>query len=79
MKENVKNVSEEQGHMGLNTVNSKKVTSLQIIYVTFDFNCLKMCELNNKSGEKESEIIKHLRHQNIILCRSLPFNSKRNW
>ena len=51
-----KNASEEQSHIGLNTVNSKKVTSLQIIYITFDFNCLKTCELNNKSGEKESEI-----------------------
>ena len=46
MKENVRNVSEKQENMRLNSVNlrtqkKKKKTRLQIIYVTSDFNWLK--------------------------------------
>ena len=46
MKENVKNVSEKQEeNMRLNSVDLEKMTSLQIVYVTGDFNWLKTCEL----------------------------------
>ena len=48
MKENVRNVSEKQENMRLNSANSKKITSLQIIYVTGDFNWLKTCEFKTK-------------------------------
>ena len=48
IKENVRNVSEKQENMRLNSVNSKKITSLQIIYGTGDFNWLKTCELKTK-------------------------------
>ena len=48
MKENVRNVSEKQENMRLNRANSKKITSLQIIYVTDDFNWLKTCEFKTK-------------------------------
>ena len=53
MKENVRNVSEfssieKQENMRLNSVNSKKITKLQIIYNTGDFNCLKTCELKTR-------------------------------
>ena len=48
MKENVRNVSEKQENMRLNSVNSKELTSLSTIYVTCDFNWLKTCELKTK-------------------------------
>ena len=48
MKENVRNVSEKQENMGLNSVNSKKLTSSETIDVTCDFNWLKTCELKTK-------------------------------
>ena len=38
MKVNVKNVSEKQENMTLNSVNSRKITELYIIYVAGDFN-----------------------------------------
>ena len=45
MKENVKNVSEKQeGNMRLNSVDLEKMTSLRIVYITGNFNWLKMCE-----------------------------------
>ena len=49
MKKNLKNGSEKQENMRLNNVNSKtqKITSLQIIYATGDFNWLKSRELKN--------------------------------
>ena len=40
MKENVRNVSEKQENMGLNSVNSRKIITLKIVYVTGDFNWL---------------------------------------
>ena len=50
MKENVRNVSEKTENARLNSVNSrsKKRTNLQIIYVTWGSNWLKMCELKTK-------------------------------
>ena len=48
MKENVRNVSEKQENMRLNSVNSKELTSSETIYVTCDFNWLKTCELKTK-------------------------------
>ena len=45
MKENVKNVSEKQEeNMRLNSVDLEKMTSLWIVYITSNFNWLKMCE-----------------------------------
>ena len=43
IKENVRYVSEKQENMRLNSVNSKtkKITRLQIVHVTGDFNRLK--------------------------------------
>ena len=41
MKVNVKNVSEKQENMTLNSVNSRKITELYIIYVAGDFSWLK--------------------------------------
>ena len=41
MKENVRNVSEKQENMRLNSVNSKEIRSLRIIYVIGDLNWLK--------------------------------------
>ena len=57
--------------MRLNSVNSEaqKITGLQIIYSTGDFNWLKTRERNNKLSEKQPKIIKHLRYQkNICVC-----------
>ena len=41
MKVDVKNVSEKQENMRLNSVNSRKITELYIIYVAGDFIWLK--------------------------------------
>ena len=77
LKEHLKNVNE---NMRLNNANSKKKTSLWIIFTTCDFNCLKTCELNNKLSKKRSEIIKHLCHKKILyfLCvRKMSSEAKR--
>ena len=68
MKENLKNISEKQENMRLNSVNSKtqKITSLQIIHATGDFNWLKTRGLNNKLSEQQPKIIKNLNHQKIL-------------
>ena len=49
MKENVRNVSEKQENMRSNSVNSRKITSLWIIYAIDNLNWLKdVSELSEK-------------------------------
>ena len=48
MKENVRDKSEKQENMRLNSVNSKKITGFQINYVTGDFDWLKACQLETE-------------------------------
>ena len=62
MKVNVKNVSEKQENMTLNSVNSRKITELYIIYVAGDFNWLKFFVTVNLTKSK------HLHLQNVFLC-----------
>ena len=62
MKVNVKNVSEKQENMRLNSVNSRKITELYIIYVAGDFNWLKFFVTVNLTKSK------HLHLQNVFLC-----------
>ena len=63
MKENVRNVSEKQENMRSNSVNSRKITSLWIIYAIDNLNWLKdVSELS----EKQSKIIKHLLHEKFL-------------
>ena len=55
MKENVKNVSEKQENMKLNSVYSKKITSLWIIYefeIFEKFDNLSEDELNTKNNKE---------------------------
>ena len=63
MKENVKDVSEKQENMRLNSANSRtqKIDGWQIIYATNDFDWLKNIVKNNP------KIIKHLYHQKKFL------------
>ena len=71
MKENVKNVSEKQENMKLNSVNSKKITSLWIIYefeIFEKFDNLSEDELNTKNNKDVyakndvlTSVIKHCR------------------
>ena len=65
MKENVKNASEKQENMRLNSANSRtqKIDGWQIIYATNDFDWLKNIVKNNP------KIIKHLCYQkNFLVC-----------
>ena len=65
MKENVKDVSEKQENMRLNSANSRtqKIDGWQIIYATNDFDWLKNIVKNNP------KIIKHLCYQkNFLVC-----------
>ena len=48
MKENVRDKSEKQENMRLNSVNSKKITGFKINCVTGDFDWLKTCQLETK-------------------------------
>ena len=48
MKENVRDKSEKQENMRLNSVNSQKITGFQINYVTGNFGWLKTCQLETK-------------------------------
>ena len=69
IKENLKNVSEKQENMRLNSVNSKtqKITILLIIYATGDFNWLKTREVNNKLRKKKPKLL------NIYAIKKLYF------
>ena len=69
IKENLKNVSEKQENMRLNSVNSKtqKITILLIIYATGDFNWLKTREVNNKLRKKNPKLL------NIYAIKKLYF------
>ena len=69
MKENLKNISEKQENMRLNSVNSKtqKITILLIIYATGDFNWLKTREVNNKLRKKKPKLL------NIYAIKKLYF------
>ena len=51
-EKNVKNISEKQENIRLNSASSKKITSLQIIYVTGYFEWLKTCELKTRFEQK---------------------------
>ena len=69
IKENLKNISEKQENMRLNSVNSKtqKITILLIIYATGDFNWLKTREVNNKLRKKKPKLL------NIYAIKKLYF------
>ena len=69
IKENLKNISEKQENMRLNSVNSKtqKITILLIIYATGDFNWLKTREVNNKLRKKKPKLL------NIYAIKKLNF------